>query len=535
MFAIERWKRRRASLADSRTAGSPSGAPSNDAPAIAIKPMSGGIRVVCVDRKARDLGIVSGVSLNDARALVPNVTTMELDEAGDRQALEKLAAWCQRYTPWSGVDESFLRPPDGAGDLWLNISGCGHLFGGETALMEDLLMRLERNGLTARAAVADTPGGAWALARFGSLEPCRGTKFSGGLVAPSRQLRSLLEPLPMAALRLPGSTLEALSKVGLRRIGELSGLARAPLVKRFGTELAVRLDQIFGHVSEPVSPQAHPVDFSSRMTFADGIARREDIERALQHLLDDLCRKMEAAGQGARTLILLCERMDSTWHVMDVGTSRPARRAAHLARLFHEKLNHLDPGFGIEVMTLRASLTAPMRGEQTSMDRDGGETHASGVSELVDRLGNKLGGERVVYLKPHASHIPEKASMEIAAAQAQEKNGPDWSALKKPTPRPLRLLTRPAPVEAMAMVPDGPPIRFTWKGRQHRVIRVEGPERIAPEWWQAGVADRSAHAAHATRDYFRVELEDGQRLWLYREGLYGASQTTRWFVQGVFA
>jgi protein ImuB len=530
MFSIERWKRQHASLAEPS-----SRAPSRDTPTIAIKPMSGGIRVVCVDQQARSLGIVPGVSLNDARALVPNLIAMDLDEAGDWQALEKLAAWCQRYTPWSGVDESFPRPPDGTGDLWLDISGCGHLFGGEPALMEDLLMRFEQNGLTAHAAVADTPGSAWALARFGPVEATCGTKNNGGLIVPSQHLRALLEILPMAALRLPGSTLEALSKVGLRRVGELTCMARAPLVKRFGMTLATRLDQALGHMSEPLSPQDSPVDFSSRIAFAEGIARREDIDRALQHLLEDLCQRMEVAGQGARTLVLSCERMDSTSQIIEVGTSRPARRPPHLARLFHEKLDHLDPGFGIEVMILTAPLVAPMKAEQSSMDGDACEEREGVVSELVDRLGNKLGGGQVVTLKPQASHIPEKASTEKAAGETAGKDSLDWPAVKKTTPRPLRLLNRPAAIEALAMVPDGPPIRFTWKGRQHRVMKVEGPERIAPEWWQLDVTDRSANASQATRDYFRVELEDGQRLWLFREGLYEARRTPRWFIQGVFA
>jgi len=513
--------------------------------------MSGGLRVISVDALARASGVVPGVTLADGRALEPNLGAIDFDGPGDAEALEKLAAWGRRYTPWSGVDDSFERPPDGCGDLWLDISGCGHLFGGESALLEDLLMRLERNHIAARAAIADTPGAAWAMARFGGggLPPTKAARQSGerspracvatersprewaleNTILPPNRLRSYLEPLPVLALRLPGPTVEALSKVGLRRIGDLIPLPRAPLAKRFGPELAKRLDQALGSRSEPLSPQAPPVDFIARIAFPECIAQREDIEGTLERLLEILCKQLEKSGLGARKLTLRCDRVDGGRQHLHVGTGHPARKPSHLLRLFREKLDTVEPGFGIEAMVLSAPFTNPMEGQQDDME-GAAQQNGQGAAELVDRLSNKLGNAKVIRLTPQASHIPECASREAPAMEATPANEPAWESLAKPAPRPIKLLTNPVPIEVLASVPDGPPVRFKWQGQHHRIVSAQGPERIAPEWWHL----EAGHPDQTTRDYFQVELQDGRRLWLFREGLYRPDNPPRWYVQGVF-
>ena len=95
----------------------------------------------------------------------------------------------------------------------------------------------------------------------------------------------------------------------------------------------------------------------------------------------------------------------------------------------------------------------------------------------------------------------------------------------------ISLLTRPEPIEAVAEVPDGPPLRFRWRRALHEVIAAEGPERIEGAWW-------SEHGGPA-RDYCRVEDKSGLRFWLFRAGLYrdhthGAG-TPAWFLHGTFA
>jgi protein ImuB len=78
----------------------------------------------------------------------------------------------------------------------------------------------------------------------------------------------------------------------------------------------------------------------------------------------------------------------------------------------------------------------------------------------------------------------------------------------------------------LAAVPDGPPMRFTWRRVARRVAKAQGPERIAPEWWRLGEKDAQP------RDYYTVEDDKGRRYWLYREGLYGEGEP-KWFVHGL--
>ena len=165
---------------------------------------------------------------------------------------------------------------------------------------------------------------------------------------------------------------------------------------------------------------------------------------------------------------------------------------------------------------------------------------ARDLAPLVDRLGNRLGSEAVVRLVPRASHIPERAQSRVALGRVALSRATDpfpaiagAASLAGEAPaRPLRLLAWPEPIEAVAPLPDDPPVLFRWRRALHKVARVRGPERLAPEWWREPDADPDA----ATRDYFAVEDTQGGRFWLFREGLYLAEAAMpRWFLHGLFA
>ena len=70
-----------------------------------------------------------------------------------------------------------------------------------------------------------------------------------------------------------------------------------------------------------------------------------------------------------------------------------------------------------------------------------------------------------------------------------------------------------------ATVPDGPPHQFTWRRVTHAVVRVEGPERIAMEWWKQG-------GKTLTRDYFRIEDEEGCGSGSFATGFTAANSPT---------
>jgi protein ImuB len=486
------------------------------------------LSVAAVNPAAEAVGVRPGLSLAAARALVPGLATFEADPAADRGALERLARWCGRYTPWTAVDEHAGGP--GAASLWLDISGCAHLFGGEAALLDDLARRLCAFGFTARAAVADTPGAAWAVARFAATGATT-------VVAP-QQIRRVLAPLPVAGLRLLPGVAEALGRVGLGRIGDLAQVARAPLAARFGAASLRRLDQALGRTDEAISPGRPVAALRARRAFAEPIGRRDDVAAALDRLLAELCTRLEKTCQGARRLELILYRVDGTTAGAAIGTGRPVRDADHLKRLFAEKLATLDVGFGVETMILTATAADPLSPVQTDLDGHGGtEGHhvARPAAHLVDRLGNRLGADGVVHLGLRASHIPERASHAVSAlAQAPcpcggTEDEPGWRP-----PRPLHLLPSPEPIQVVAPVPDDPPAMFRWRRRQHRVAEAEGPERIGPEWWlEEPLAPASQQ--DRIRDYYRVEDTAGQRFWVYRDGPYRPGIKPRWYLHGFFA
>jgi protein ImuB len=478
----------------------------------------GRLVLAAVDGAAAAAGLAPGMPLAGAHALAPDLETAPFDPTGDAAALERLAAWCGRYSPWTAPGGG---EPGGAAGVLLDVSGCAHLFGGEAALLEDLVARVGRLGFGARAALAGTLGAAWALARFGAASPA--------VVPPGRE-KAALAPLPPAALRLPAETCELLARLGLRRIGDLYDLPPEVLAPRFGPLLARRLRQALGAEAggeaEPLSPGTAPPPPLVHRVFVEPIAAPEDLARALDGLAAELCRELEAAGLGARRLVLSVHRVDDSVQDLSLGTSRPRRDPAHLVRLFADRLEAVDPGFGIEVATLAAPVTEPLAPRQLGLGT-GGRGEADGLPGLIDRLEGRLGPGRTFALAPRESHLPERAVARRPALAAAADGAP-W---RRAGPRPLRLLEPPEPVEAVALLPDHPPACFRWRRLQHRVVRAEGPERIVGEWWRAEAPASTAPGPPEeapARDYFRVEDAEGRRYWLYRAA-------DRWFLHGLFA
>ncbi len=507
----------------------------------------GGLRVAAVNPAAQAAGIGPGLPLSDARALLPDLRVTPAEPAKDIRALATLADWCGRYTPWTAPEAG--GDAGGSGDgIWLDISGCAHLFGGEADLLEDLVGRMHGLGYAARAAAADTPGAAWAVVRFGM------TAGQETAIVPPGAARKALADLPVAALRLSPMVVEGLARLGLRRAGDLYDLPRGPLVTRFGDSLIRRVDQALGRVGEPISPRALSLVYRARLSFAEPVGRTEDVEAATRQLLATLCRDLERDCRGARRLELLCYRVDGETLPITIGTSRPVRDADHLWRLFKEHFDTIDAGFGIDVMALGARATEPLAPEQADLTNRSskgrriavGEGAEARMSPLVDQLANRLGAANVVRLASHESYLPERAVYAVPVLKAGRDgrqrtwdSGPAWFVNR---PRPVSLFHPPQPVEAMAPVPDDPPVLFRWRRVVHRVAYADGPERIAPEWWEetfgAGKAASGMPESALTRDYYRVEDAEGGRFWLYRNGLYRPDQSCeapRWYLHGIFA
>lgn len=458
-------------------------------------------RLVAVNAAARRLGIRPGTTVTDARAILPRLRLLPHDPEADERALAALGHWCRRFTPLPALD-----PPDG---LLLDVTGCAHLFGGEEAMCAELARRLRTLGFTVRIGIADGRLAARAWTRFGE----------GGVLAGERR-DAALRALPLAALDIDGETLGALLRLGFRRVGELAGLPRAGLLRRFGTELAGRLDALLGDAAEPFRPLAEPPAFSVRLDFPEPVGRREDLEAVLDRLLADLEGELERAEQGVRRLVFHLLRLDGGAEAVELALGRPMRRARDLAHLFRLRLDRIDPGFGFETAILDAVRTAPLPARQAGLlRRDEGDD----LVRLVESLRQRFGPGRVLRFEPVASHVPERAMRTVDAARDVERA--DWLA---PAPRPLTLFADPPRIETVAPLPDGPPAAIRRGGRTFRVVRAAGPERILPEWWRAD--DEAARP----RDFHELIDDTGARLWVCREGSWGDPEPPVWRLVGHF-
>ncbi len=483
-----------------------------DRPLVTVATIGNRRIVQSVDELAAACGLLPGLTLADARAREPGLEVIEADPAADRAALARLADWASRFSPWVA--------PVGADALWLDVTGSVPLFASEAALAGDLLARLRRQGIGARAAIADTPGGAWALATYrAGQEP---------VIVPPGGIRAALAELPVAALRLPVEIAEDLRRLGLVRIESLYGMPRAPLAPRFGEIVARRLDQALGIEDEPISPHPPILPRLERLGFAEPILTAGGIERGIRLLLGRLCRRLEQERLGVRRLELACYRVDAGVERQSIGTSQPNRDPAHLARLLVPCIEQIDPGFGIDLMLLSAPAIEPQGLEQGGLlPRAQQPDDGAIVAPLIDRLANRLGAANVLRIAPADSHVPERAMRLISAFETMPDG--DWPTDR---PRPIRLLSPPEPIEVMAPLPEDPPLQFRWHRVLHRIRRAEGPERIAPEWWRRiGLSN----APDDLRDYYRIEDEAGRRFWVYRQGIYRPDRRPPWFMHGLFS
>lgn len=466
-------------------------------------------RVSALDERAEALGLRCGMGMADARAMQPRIDVVEAEPEADRRLLEALADWCDRYTPLVALD--------GEDGLFLDITGCAHLFGGEKAMLDDLTVRLLGQGFGARVGLASTPGAAWAAARYDLLPIAFGEE------------RQALAPLPLAALRLDAVVRAKLESVGLRTVASILDAPRAPLVRRFGGTLMMRLDQALGRLEEAVSPRLPAPPLSAERHLVEPISRTEDIERLLLMLAGNLKQDLERRGEGARRLQLVLFRVDGAVSRIGVGTSRPMREPILITKLFHERLatleSDIDAGYGFDLVRLAVLAAASF--SEVQGEFAGAETQAEeDLALFADRVRARLGEQAILRPIMVESHIPERAVVLSHFAEGDGNRKKPSAAIG--SERPIRLLAHPEPVEVTAEIPEGPPMNFRWRRVVYRVTGAEGPERIAPEWWRGD--------GEATRDYYRIEDDGGRRYWLYREGFYGNPEAPpRWFMQGLFA
>ncbi|WP_069301229.1 Y-family DNA polymerase [Neptunicoccus sediminis] len=513
-------------------------------------------------------GLQLGQALSDARAFCPELQTAPENPLQEAAFLAGLRRWAGKYTPWVASE-----PP---ASLLLDITGCAHLFGGESGMAESITQDLARLRLTGRFGIADTPGAAWALARYAGEsaaahrsgdaidQEARATRsrafkrrnWERGGAAPAHipvnpdapniaqpgETRAAISRLPVAALRLSQEDCTNLNRLGVRIIADLIGLPRAALVRRFGRDVVMRLDQALGVDPEPVSPAKRTHHFATRLSLPDPIGLQDDITAGVDRLLPPLCERLRKAGRGARQLRLWCFRTDHTVQIIEIGLARPNHDSDRIRPLLLLRLPDIEAGFGIDTLRLEAFVTEPLSNIQHKGHADAvaaareRRDNTDTMSDLLGRLGARIGLDSLTRLHPADSHIPEKTATRMAAAYcAPAKDWPETYLHRPVTLFPPEIVT---PVEeqaappAVATVPPAsgpmpPPPCFRWRRREFHIRSVSGPERISPEWWLDDPNWRSG-----TRDYWQVETRTGERLWLFETKT--RTRSGDWFCQGDF-
>jgi protein ImuB len=515
-----------------------------DRPFVLAIAASGGLHIAALNAAAEAAGLTAGESLADARAKAERLQVREVDAAADDAALRRIALWATRYTPTA----SPWNEENGADGFFLDIEGAAHLFGGEDKLIADLAARLENFGLPARLAVAATPGTAWALSHFHN---------SHLFVLPTGDEASALADMPVEALRLTPDIRATLRRLGFKTVGALLDQPRAPFAARFAEQLLRRLDQARGLLDEPLAPIVAPPVYHSLHYLPEPIFTQEAVIARASRLMQTLANVLARDDAGARALRLSLYRVDGAVETVDIGLTLSTRNVSHVVRLFDLKLatlaathdadfsSGLGAEFGYEAIGLAITRAEPMPARQIEIGSASpshpspacgggsgwGESNAAeDYAALIDTLRGRLGPQRVRRFEPVASHIPEQAEILAPVDGETESIGPIWPQAEDRT-RPLLLLPQAEPTEVTALVPDGPPRRFCWRGVTYYIAGSQGPERIGAQWW------RTPHGeTRPTRDYYLVEDFGGHRFWLYREGLYGReTMQAQWYVHGLFA
>jgi protein ImuB len=457
--------------------------------------------VVAANKVAESKGVSVGMVLADARAVIVDLQVRDDKPDLVDKLLRRLGEWCIRFTPFVAID-----PPDG---LLFDVTGCSHLWDGDEPYLKDIIRKLTARGYDVRAAMADTIGSAWGIARF-----------ANSCVVPIGKHVQVLMNLPSAALRIDAEISERLHKLGLHRIRQFSQMPRPALRRRFGAQFLHQLDKALGQEIELVEP-IHPIEpYHERLPCMDPIVTAAGIEIALNRLLELLCVRLEHEQKGIRTAAFKCYRVDNKIEQIEIGTSRPSRSIKHLFKLFEIKIASIEPSLGIELFVLEAPKVEDLFPAQEKMWEGSGGLKDSRVSELLDRIANKI-GENAIHRYVADEHYWPERSIKLATSLEEISVAP-WREEK---PRPIQLLKAPEAIEVTAPIPDYPPMLFRYKEKLHTIIKADGPERIEQEWW----LQQGEH-----RDYYRVEDDEGNRYWLFRLGHYH-EERYQWFIHGFFA
>lgn len=441
----------------------------------------------------------------------------------EKEALLKVALWATRFTPVVTPDQ--LLSGEDSDKLFfginLDVTGCARLFGGYPALLQKITTSLLRAEINAQVALAPTLGGAWALSRYGT---------ENNILATPQNIKKLLSPLPLSALRLDEQIKNQLQELHIYAIGELLLLPKKSLLLRFPPQLVRRLNQALGKEQEPITPIRLPEQLESRVTFRGANTQKEAFEKATRQALKELLKKLENKNHKPSLLEVTIERSGASAVVKTIPLSLPTLEEKHLWRLLQAKLENISLGNGLLQVRIRAQMTTFIEAKHTSyLESSAKDDSEKTLHQLIDTLVHYLGQDALCEMVCCESHQPEN-SYGYTRAHSKENSAqalPDLTALE----RPSVLFETPRPIQAMAVLPDKPPFWIRWENRALHIKAGTGPERIAEEWWEKPRSSPTEEKkSNSSRDYFRLQLESGEWVWVYRN-----LKTSEWFLHGIWA
>jgi protein ImuB len=455
--------------------------------------------ILLCNRRAWKAGVRPGMPIGGARALAADLTVVPRQEPAERDALERLAAWCVRFSP-----DVSLEPPQ---SLVLEVGLSLRLFRGAEALLAQVAGGVAGLGYRARCCIAPTPGGALRLAA------CR----REGVIPDLDGLRTELSLLPLASLGLDERMYGDLWNMGLRRVGDLLRLPRTGLSERLGPEAVLGLRRLLGEVPDPRRMYTPPARYRGSLELPAELLHSDALIFPCRRLLDELAGLLEGMEAGVQRLSWTLkhpeEMAESTR--FDLGTTRPERDTGHWLGLLRERL-------------ARLSLPAPVR----ALGLEAGEIHqlspvtlalfpgldavSAPDASLLDRLRARLGRDAVRGLAVVADHRPERAWRWCPPGESfPGLQKPKEGLLRQPSKgrrdRPLWLLPEPLQLDTRGARP-------WWDGELDLGFERE---RIETGWWDG---------SPVARDYFVATSVRGERLWVYRE----IRGERRWFLHGFF-
>ena len=395
--------------------------------------------------------------------------------------------------------------------------------------------RLAELGLAATAGIAATPLLAGYAARASDtaqgedreVDRCRAAGSGDPAlqwprcvrIASGEELR-FLRDLPLAVAEPPAELAEILADWGVKTLGELTALAKADIVQRFGAEGAALWERAAGGATRPLKPVVPGRTFAAELALEHAVETLEPLLFVLRRFIDRLALELRTAGFVAGELRLALALADETVYTRAFRLPEPTAREEILFRVLHTHLETLHTEAEVCGVALECRPVRPLARQQGLFDSTLRDPH--GFNETLARVAAVVGADRVGTPVREDTHrpdavrvLPPPAAVEKVAA-GRDCADADQRAAERWGP-PLR---RWRPAVAATVELQGAEPAFVWTAPVRGAVKAcAGPWRGSGEWWEHGKLWR--------REEWDVELEGG--------GVYRLLHAPEgWFVEGEY-